>query len=161
MIGSLLGFSFGIIGTMDIARDIRYQYSSCSYGSYPYYYTNRTCIQMFAMMAIETFLCFGKSPTRFFYFVLLLFVPGVLVGIDERVETFFSLRMRHHAGRPTTGHCSVFLDFLQIFFSTWKLIPESNSSPCERSNHTKIIKIHREKPSQTLISLAKLINWDR
>ena len=25
-------------------------------------------------------------------------------GIDERVETFFSLRMRHHAGRPTTDH---------------------------------------------------------
>ena len=51
--------------------------------------------------------------------------------------------------------------FLAGFFSTWKLSPESNSSPRERSNHTKIIKIHREKPSQTLISLAKLINWDR
>ena len=23
---------------------------------------------------------------------------------DERVETFFSPWMRHHAGRPTTGH---------------------------------------------------------
>ena len=39
---------------------------------------------------------------------------------------------------------SVFLNFLQNFFSTWKLLPESNSSPRERSNHTKIIKIHRE-----------------
>ena len=28
-------------------------------------------------------------------------LPG---GIDERVETFFSLRMRHHAGRPTTDN---------------------------------------------------------
>ena len=56
---------------------------------------------------------------------------------------------------------SVFLDFLQKFFSTWKLLPESNWSPRERSNHTKIIKIHREKPSQTLISLAKVINWDK
>ena len=29
---------------------------------------------------------------------------GAHTGIDERVETFFSLRMRHHAGRPTTDH---------------------------------------------------------
>ena len=56
---------------------------------------------------------------------------------------------------------SVFLHFLQNFFSTWKLLPESNSSPRERSNHTKIIKIHREKPSQILVSLAKVINWDK
>lgn len=96
MIGSLLGFSFGIIGTMDIARDIRYQYSSCSYGSYPYYYTNRTCIQMFAMMAIETFLCFGKSPTRFFYFVLLLFVPGVLVVSSAVVVDVKVAAIRYH-----------------------------------------------------------------
>ena len=41
---------------------------------------------------------------------------------------------------------SVFLDFLQKFFSTWNVLPEPNSSPLERSNHTKIIKIHRENP---------------
>ena len=35
----------------------------------------------------------------------------ILIGLntsdlrnDERVETFFSPWMRHHAGRPTTGH---------------------------------------------------------
>ena len=26
--------------------------------------------------------------------------------IDERVETFFSLRMGHHAGRSTAGPCT-------------------------------------------------------
>ena len=45
---------------------------------------------------------------------------------------------------------------LAEFFSTWKLLSELNSSPRERSNHTKIIKIQREKPFQTLFSLAKL-----
>ena len=41
----------------------------------------------------------------------MVLIPSVLKGIrrsqarnDERVETFFSPRMRHHAGRPTTGH---------------------------------------------------------
>ena len=27
-------------------------------------------------------------------------------GFGERVDTFFSSRMWHHAGRPTTGHCT-------------------------------------------------------
>jgi len=31
-------------------------------------------------------------------------VTDTMMGIDERVESFFSPRMRHHAGRPTTGH---------------------------------------------------------
>ena len=136
----------------------------------------------------------------------------------QTVETFFSLWMWHHAGRPTTDHCAETIgincyspretdDFTQTLdkyeikawispkneldslisinefsktdqclrgflsvdfydfgmvrtltrrrirfwwqFSSWKFSPESNSSHCERSNHTKIIKIHREKPFQT------------
>ena len=63
MIGSVLGFSFSVIGTMGIADDIQYSgpYGSCRYGRYPYYNTNRKCLQMFALMSIETFFCFGKS----------------------------------------------------------------------------------------------------
>ena len=30
--------------------------------------------------------------------------PLVLVSTCERVDTFFSPTMWHHAGRPTTGH---------------------------------------------------------
>ena len=49
---------------------------------------------------------------------------------------------------------SVFLDFLQNFFATWKLLSELNSSPRERSNRTRIIQIDLEKPFQTLFCLA-------
>ena len=36
--------------------------------------------------------------------LLCLKVDGLGRGFGERVETFFSPRMWHHAGRPTTGH---------------------------------------------------------
>ena len=31
-------------------------------------------------------------------------VCKMISGFGERVDTFFSLRIWHHAGRPTTGH---------------------------------------------------------
>ena len=51
IIGSILGFSFGVIGLMDTAYEILGYYGGCR--SY-------LCTQMFAFMAIETFLSFGK-----------------------------------------------------------------------------------------------------
>ena len=37
-------------------------------------------------------------------FTCMLEMIGEKTGFGERVDTFFSPRMWHHAGRPTTGH---------------------------------------------------------
>ena len=70
MLGSILGFSFGVMGTMDIAYYIQNPNSSrCRYyysGDYYYYYlyVKDTCTQMISLMAIETLFCFGRCSTR-------------------------------------------------------------------------------------------------
>jgi len=49
IIGSMIGFSFGILGLIDTSSEIRDDYYGCDF---------RACAQMYALMAIENFLCF-------------------------------------------------------------------------------------------------------
>ena len=61
----------------------------------------------------------GPGPDRGVY-------TARVKGIDERVETFFSLRMRHHAGRPTTDNCA-------------ETIGINTYSPREMDNYTQTL----------------------
>ena len=65
MIGSVLGFSFGVIGTVIVAQSITYNdddycWFNYTIGGINYLYNDRKCIRVFALMTHETFLCFGK-----------------------------------------------------------------------------------------------------
>ena len=55
-------------------------------------------------------------------------------GFGERVDTFFPSRMWHHAGRPTTGHCT-------------ETIGINVTSPQETDNCTLILDKQKFKAS--------------
>ena len=55
-------------------------------------------------------------------------------GFGERVDTFFPARMWHHAGRPTTGHCT-------------RTIGINITSPQETDNCTLILDKQKFKAS--------------
>ena len=59
---------------------------------------------------------------------------SVYWGFGERVDTFFSPRMWHHAGRPTTGHCT-------------ETIGINVTSPQETDNCTLILDKQKFKAS--------------
>ena len=51
MVGSILGMSFGVMGSMDIARDIYRGY--CDY--YDYYYNSKICVQIGLLIFVDFF----------------------------------------------------------------------------------------------------------
>jgi len=54
IVGSILGMSFGVLGSLDIANYLYRGY--CDY--YDYYYNGKICIQMYGLIVVETFLSF-------------------------------------------------------------------------------------------------------